>query len=74
MIFILALYWLTLIVHFQQLTRLRDDLMRVRSLADSTHKREILKRDQFEALQDLLTCAFFPHEPPMRSTFEKIMS
>ncbi|KZP17582.1 hypothetical protein FIBSPDRAFT_1046754 [Athelia psychrophila] len=58
----------------EQLRRLRNDLGSVRDLADLTKKREEYKRDQLEAIQDVLSKSLFPHEPVLRMTFEKIIT
>jgi hypothetical protein len=59
---------------FQQLRRLRKDLVAVRELAECSRERETRKRDQVEITQDLLMTSIFPHEPELRMTFEKIMT
>ncbi|ESK83279.1 bromodomain and phd finger-containing protein 3 [Moniliophthora roreri MCA 2997] len=58
----------------EQLRRLREDLEKAKQLVDLIRKRELKKRQQAEVLQDVLSQCLFPHEPPLRLAFERIMS
>ncbi|EEB94516.1 hypothetical protein MPER_06656, partial [Moniliophthora perniciosa FA553] len=58
----------------EQLRRLREDLEKAKQLVDLVRKRELKKRQQAEVLQDVLSQCLFPHEPPLRLAFERIMS
>jgi len=55
------------------LQRLRKDLENVRRLTELSRKRESRKLKQAEIIHQVLSRFLFPHEPPMRSAFEKIM-
>ena len=52
--------------------RLRDDLSRLRVIAGALRRREHIKREQVDAVQNVLLQFFFPHEAYLRLAFEKI--
>lgn len=53
--------------------KLRLDLERVRLIIDVIRHRESAKQKQQEQIQLVLSRIFFPHEPALRFTFEKIL-
>jgi hypothetical protein len=57
----------------QYLRRLHKDLEHVRRLVELSRKRESRKLRQVEVTQGIISRCFFPHEPPLRLAFEKIM-
>ncbi|KII86055.1 hypothetical protein PLICRDRAFT_44511 [Plicaturopsis crispa FD-325 SS-3] len=58
----------------EHMKRLRDDLQSVRALAELTRKRESRKLSQAETIHEVVSHAMFPHEPPLRMAFEKIVA
>lgn len=54
--------------------RLRDDLDRLRVIAGTVRRREAIKREQVDAVQNVLLHFFFPHEAYLRLAFEKIIA
>lgn len=59
-------------VGMQYMKRLREDLDKVRILADICRRREVRKLDQQQIIQDVFSRALFSNEPTLRMTFEKI--
>ncbi|KAF5362396.1 hypothetical protein D9756_002180 [Leucocoprinus leucothites] len=58
----------------EQLRRLRDDLLRLRALAELCRKREARKYRQAEIVYDVIAKAFFAHEDAMRHVLDRIVS
>ncbi|TFK34042.1 hypothetical protein BDQ12DRAFT_690301 [Crucibulum laeve] len=58
----------------EQLRRLRQDLIKVKALAELTRAREGKKLEQAETIHQVLSEALFPHEGRLRMAFERIMS
>ncbi|THG96316.1 hypothetical protein EW026_g5492 [Hermanssonia centrifuga] len=56
----------------EYMKRLREDLDKVRILADICRRREVRKLDQQQIIQDVFSRALFSNEPTLRMTFEKI--
>ncbi len=56
----------------QLMKGLRDDLERMRIIADVVRRRERVKQAQAEAVQDVMLHFLFPHEGPLRLAFQKI--
>jgi NuA3 HAT complex component NTO1 len=56
----------------QFLQQLREDLEKVRVLAEYSRKRESRKHKQAEIIHDILTRFLFPHEAVLRHAFERI--
>ena len=56
----------------QLMKRFRDDLDKLRVIADLVRRRERVKQAQAEAIQDVLLHFLFPHEGPLRLAFQKI--
>jgi hypothetical protein len=56
----------------QALEKLRDNLLVVRELADLACKREAVKLQQAQVLNDALSKALYPHEAVMRMVFAKV--
>ncbi|KAI0630656.1 hypothetical protein C8Q77DRAFT_1063453 [Trametes polyzona] len=62
------------VMKLDYMRRLRLDLERVRLIIDVIRHRESTKQKQQEQIQLVLSRFFFPHEPALRFTFEKIIS
>ncbi|KAJ4475028.1 bromodomain and PHD finger-containing protein 3 [Lentinula aciculospora] len=60
------------VLKLEQLRLLEQDLQKLRELSAFTWKRESRKLQQMEIIQVVLTQALFPHEPRLRSAFERI--
>jgi NuA3 HAT complex component NTO1 len=56
----------------QFLTMLRNDLDKVRMLAELTRKREKEKLRQAQVIKDIVDSFIFPHYGKLRLTLEKI--
>ncbi|PSR93891.1 hypothetical protein PHLCEN_2v4584 [Hermanssonia centrifuga] len=56
----------------EYMKRLREDLDKVRILADICRRREVRKLDQQQIIQNVFSRALFSNEPTLRMTFEKI--
>ena len=56
----------------QLMKRFRDDLDKLRVIADLVRRRERVKQAQAEAIQDVFLHFLFPHEGPLRLAFQKI--
>ncbi|OJT13488.1 Peregrin [Trametes pubescens] len=62
------------VAKLEYMRKLRLDLERVRLIIDVIRHRESAKQKQQEQIQLVLSRIFFPHEPALRFTFEKILS
>ncbi|KXN86201.1 Peregrin [Leucoagaricus sp. SymC.cos] len=58
----------------EQLQRLREDLLSLRSLTELCRKRESRKYRQAEIIYDVIAKAFFSHEEAMRHILDRIVS
>ena len=56
----------------QFLTKLRNDLEKVRMLAELVRKREKEKLRQMQVIKDVADSFFFPHDPKLRLALERI--
>jgi hypothetical protein len=60
--------------HLEHLQRLREDLLRVKQMADLARKRENVRFWQCEATHQILSSCFFPHEDALHQIFDRIIS
>jgi len=64
---------MVLILHvYQQLKRLRQDLVNVYALTGLVRKREIRKQKQMEIIYEVLAGGLFPAHAALRTAFERI--